>query len=276
MIRDTDFAFIRGLVYEHSRINLGAEKRDLVTSRLGRRLRATRTASIAEYCSLLRTSSMPRELPHLIDAISTNHTHFFRETPHFDYLTDTILPEYLRSSNSRTKEFHIWSAACSSGEEPYTIAIAIDRFLRSKNSSLGWRIEASDISYTMLDRAKRAIYPKEAISMLSTEEEKRYFDKGIGAQEGKYRVVKALRERTSYHRLNLLTDQYPFSRTFQLIFCRNVMIYFDRETQSELIARLHRIIEPGGHLFVGHSESLAGIQHQFEYIRPAIYRRPVD
>ncbi len=271
-MRDVEYAFIRELVYEHSRINLGNEKRELVSARLGRRLRATKIPSISDYCSFLQSNEGKRELPHLIDAISTNHTHFFREQPHFEFLRSTVIPEFLRTGSPiHGKELSIWSAASSSGEEPFSIAISLAE--QGLPPPTTWRIEASDISYRILDRAKKAIYPASALQSISPPLVKKYFDKGMAMHEGHYRVIHSLRQRVQYHRINLLTDAYPFKEPFTVIFCRNVMIYFDRQTQTELVQRLHQCIRPGGYLFVGHSESLAGVQHAFEYVRPAIYRR---
>jgi chemotaxis protein methyltransferase CheR len=271
-MRDNEYAFIRDLVYEHSRINLGNEKRELVSTRLSRRLRATAIPTIGDYCQFLKSPSGQEELPHLIDAISTNHTHFFRETPHFDFLVNTVIPEATTPGHVlHTREFNVWSAACSSGEEPYSVAITLadSQALRS----IPWTIECSDISYRILKKASLAIYPQDSLRSMTQDQIRRHFDKGHGEQAGRFRVVQALRSRLRFHRLNLISDQYPFQKQFSLILCRNVMIYFDRPTQTELVNRLYNCVRPGGYLFVGHSESLAGIQHRFQYVRPAVYRR---
>ncbi|MBI2815123.1 MAG: protein-glutamate O-methyltransferase CheR [Opitutae bacterium] len=270
-MRETEFEFIRGLVYRHSRINLGADKRELVSARLGKRLRATRLPSIGAYCQLLQAETDGNELAHLIDEISTNHTFFFREIAHFEFLTRTALPELrARLPRERWPAFQIWSAACSSGEEPYSIAMALEE---GSASAWPWRIECTDISHRILARAQAGIYREEAVAKLPPERSRRFFDRGHGPQEGNYRVKAALRARLGFQQLNLLEGEPPFAAPFQVIFCRNVMIYFDRKTQAELVQKLTRHLVPGGYLFVGHSESLTGIPHTLQAVRPAIYRR---
>ena len=270
-MRDSEFDFIRNLVYEHSRISLGVDKRELVSARLGKRLRATNVPSLSAYCQLLQAPGAEEELGHLIDAISTNHTFFFREGSHFDFLRDTVIPEMsVRARAERWPRFYVWSAACSSGEEPYSIAMT----LASALPSSPWHIEATDISRRILDRADAAIYPGESVERLPPDVIKAHFQRGFGPQEGQYRVKPALRQRVSFHHLNLLEGEPPFRELFQVIFCRNVMIYFDRATQEELIGRLARRLVPGGFLMVGHSESLSHIRHQLRMLRPATYQKP--
>jgi chemotaxis protein methyltransferase CheR len=272
-MRDSEFDFIRTLVYEHSRIHLGPDKRELVAARLGKRLRATQLASIGEYCDLLKSHHAEQELSHLIDAISTNHTFFFRETPHFDFVRQQIVPEMLqRHRAERWPRFHAWSAACSSGEEPYSLAITLTECLQ--NTGWSWQIEATDISHRILDKAGAAIYREDVVNRLPPACIKTYFQKGIGPQAGNYRVKSTLRDGVQFRHLNLLEGDPPFRESFQLIFCRNVMIYFDRATQEELVNKLARRLVPGGYLLVGHSESLTGIRHALQLVRPAIYRRP--
>ncbi len=272
-MRDSEFEFIRTLVYEHSRISLGPDKRELVSARLGKRLRATQAGNIGEYCALLQSSEAAAEMGHLIDAISTNHTFFYREAAHFEFLQKTIVPEMAaRARTERWTRFQVWSAACSSGEEPYSIAMTLARAL----PTWPWQIAATDISRRILARAEAAIYSQEAVERLPAEVIKANFQRGFGPQEGLYRVRSSLRERVGFHHLNLLEGEPPFRDPFQVIFCRNVMIYFDRPTQEELVGRLARHLVPGGYLLVGHSESLSHIRHQLRMIRPATYQRPFD
>jgi chemotaxis protein methyltransferase CheR len=271
LMRDSEFEFIRSLVYEHSRISLGPDKRELVSARLGKRLRATNAPDVATYCRILQTANADEELGHLIDAISTNHTFFFRENAHFDFLRNTVVPEMsARARSERWPRFYVWSAACSSGEEPYSIAMTLAGAL----PSWPWAIEATDISRRILSRAETAIYPKESIDRLSPEVARAHFQRGFGPQEGLYRIKPALRERVTFRHLNLLEGEPPFREPFHVIFCRNVMIYFDRATQEELIARLTRRLVPGGFLLVGHSESLSHIKHPLRMLRPATYQKP--
>lgn len=270
-MRENEFEFIRGLVYQHSRISLSADKRELVSARLGKRLRATRLTTIGAYCQLLQAETDGNELAHLIDEISTNHTFFFREIAHFEFLIRTALPEMrARAPAERWPAFNIWSAACSSGEEPYSIAMALDE---CPGAAWPWRIECSDISHRILAKAEAGIYRQESVGKLSPERIRRFFDRGHGPQEGNYRIKSSLRARLGFQQLNLLDGEPPFPDPFHVIFCRNVMIYFDRKTQTELVRKFTRRLVPGGYLFVGHSESLTGISHTLQSVRPAIYRR---
>ena len=272
-MRENEFEFIRGLVYEHSRINLGPDKRELVSARLGKRLRATNLTTVTEYCQLLKSERDGEELAHLIDAISTNHTFFFREIQHFDFLSKTVVPEMkARAKKESWPRFHVWSAACSSGEEPYSVAMLLDECL---GVTWPWHIECTDISNKILAKAKAGIYREETVGKLSPERTRSYFQRGFGPHEGNYRVKPALQAGLSFTQLNLLEGEPPFKDLFHVIFCRNVMIYFDRPTQEELVQKLSRRIVPGGYLFVGHSESLTGIRHPLQTVKPAIYRRPL-
>ncbi|HVU31954.1 MAG TPA: protein-glutamate O-methyltransferase CheR [Opitutaceae bacterium] len=270
-MRDSEFDFIRSLVYERSRISLSPDKRQLVSARLGKRLRATNVPTIGEYCRLLQEPGADEELANLIDAISTNHTFFFREAAHFDFLRTIILPDWVADARTaRSSNFRVWSAACSSGEEPYSIAMTLSESL----PGLTWQIEATDISRRVLAKAVAGIYGGEAVEKLPREQLRAHFQRGFGPQEGNYRVKRTLRERVAFHHLNLLEGEFPFRERFHVIFCRNVMIYFDRPTQDELVNRLVRWLAPGGYLFVGHSESLTQMRHSLLPVKPAIYRNP--
>jgi chemotaxis protein methyltransferase CheR len=269
-MRDSEFEFIRHLVYERSRINLGPEKRELVTARLGKRLRATQLTDMGAYCRLLQSPDAGRELDDLIDVISTNHTFFFREAAHFDFLRQVVVPEMrARMRREAWSRLNIWSAACSSGEEPYSIAITLAEQLPDRP----WHVLATDISYNALEKAKQAIYPEDAVKMLPPLTLQTHFHRGFGPEEGNVRLRPALREHVSFQQINLLSRDPDTSEPIQLIFCRNVMIYFDRATQEELIGRLTRLLVPGGYLFVGHAESLTHISHTLKAVQPAIYRR---
>jgi chemotaxis protein methyltransferase CheR len=269
-MRDSEFEFIRNLVYERSRISLGPEKRHLVSARLGKRLRATRIENVGEYCRLLRSPGSEQELSDLIDVISTNHTFFFREKAHFDFLRTRIIPQVREASRREAPgSFNVWSAACSTGEEPYSIAITLADNLRDRP----WSILATDISHRVLSIAREATYRDDAVSQLSPELVLAHFQKGFGPEAGNVRVRPALRERVAFQQLNLLKTDPRGSGPFQLIFCRNVMIYFDRATQAELVTRLTRFLAPGGYLFVGHAESLTSVNHTLRQVQAAVYQR---
>ncbi|MEO6006205.1 MAG: protein-glutamate O-methyltransferase CheR [Opitutus sp.] len=269
-MRESEFDFIRSLVYERSRISLSSDKRELVSARLGKRLRATNLPTIGDYCRLLQSPGQEAELSNLIDAISTNHTFFFRENAHFDFLRKTAVPEMqARAAKERWSQFRVWSAACSTGEEPYSIAITLAECL----STWSWQIEATDISHRVLEKGTAGIYREETIDRLPKNVVQTHFQRGFGPQDGNYRAKATLRDRIRFQQLNLLEGEPPFSELFHVIFCRNVMIYFDRPTQEELIAKLVRRLVPGGYLFVGHAESLTALRHTLQTVRPAVYRR---
>ncbi len=269
-LADRDFDFLCRVIYEQSRIRLGPDKKTLVTSRLAKRLRQLQLPDYHEYCELLRSPAGDGELRFLIDRISTNHTHFFREMKHFDFLRDKVLSPWRAPAKGHQEMFRIWSAACSSGEEPYSLAIHLAEHLAPAGPNT-WQIEASDISTRVLEIAERGVYDGEKLGGISPELLHRYFQKGVRQWQGHFRIKEELRQRVGFHQLNLLKDDYPFARPFDVIFCRNVMIYFDRPTQETLIGRLSERLAPGGYLMVGHSESLSGIKHSLRLIQPAIY-----
>lgn len=272
-LTDQDYSFIRDLIYKETRINLGSGKRELVSARLGKRLRAHDLSSYTEYCKMLQSDSEGGELYHLIDAISTNHTFFFREINHFNFLNSTILPEFANGSLGPGKELKVWSCACSTGEEPYSVAISLEEYL-SQRSGLDWSIKCSDISNRVLDFARKGIYDQERLKTLKKEWLSRYFQKGERQMDGYFRVRPEIGRRIDFQRINLFAPKYPWNQKFHLIFCRNVMIYFDRETQEELVGRLSQHLMPGGYLLIGHAESLAGVWHPYQSVKPAIYRLP--
>jgi chemotaxis protein methyltransferase CheR len=275
-LTDDDYEHISRIIYQHSRIYLGDGKRELVSSRLGKRLRATGCETYSEYCALLGRIEGEVEINQLVDAISTNHTFFFRENKHFSFLEDTVLREFHNNPAYRGDGcFRCWSAAASTGEEPYSIAITL---ARHEDVRLGfrWEMDCSDISSTALDKARQGIYSNERISDLQIEVRRRFFQKGIGKQEGRSRVKLFLRDRMAWHLMNLFHEPYPFEKKFHLIFCRNVMIYFDRPSQEWLVQKMSRLLMPGGYLKVGHSESLSTLKHGLHAVQPAIYRKPLN
>jgi len=271
-LSDADYQFLHDLIYERSRIHLGPDKRVLVTSRLAKRLRHHKLATYTEYCNLLRSPKGEEELQFLIDQISTNHTHFFREPKHFDFLRDVTIPKW-KAEARRAEPFRIWSAASSTGEEAYSIAIHLAENFAPAEASR-WMIEGTDISTRVLETAGRAIYEAEKLAGVPPELVRKYFQRGMNQWEGHLRVKEGLRRQVNFQHLNLLDGNYPFSRPFDLIFCRNVMIYFDRPTQETLVRLLTEKLVPGGHLLVGHSESLSGVKHSLKLVRPAIYLKP--
>jgi len=261
------------LVYEHSRIKLGDDKETLLANRLGKRLRVLGLGSYDDYCAILRSPDASEELEHLIDLISTNHTRFFREPDHYTFLTQKILPGLLPRLIETGTPLRVWSAASSSGEEPYTLAIVLSEHLRAY-PSVTWQIEASDISKSMLRQAYRGIYRLDAIEPVPRELLGRYFQKGVGDQDGNCRVREEIRRKVRYERVNLFQQDYPVSSQQHVIFCRNVMIYFDIPSRELAVKKMTQHLAPGGFLVVGHSESLMGIRHGLQPLKQGVYQKP--
>jgi len=268
-LSDEDFKKFKSLIYNKCGICLNEGKKELVRARLNKRLRNTGISSFNEYYSYLTTEDNGDELVVMLDAISTNKTSFFREIKHFDFLNDKVYPLY--ASGEYGKRLRFWSAACSSGQEPYTLAISLLEYL-GKNSNYDIKILATDISTKVLSQAKRGVYQSDQIEDIPRPLIRTYFQQGQGRQKGFYRVKPILGNVISFKRFNLM-DNFPFKGTFQFVFCRNVMIYFDKKTQEKLVNKFYRCIVPGGYLMIGHSESLTGIKHPFKYIQPSIYQK---
>ena len=253
------------LAYRACGVKLQPGKEELVTGRLLKVMRSLHIGSFDEYYRFVRADNTGQALEALIDALTTHHTGFFREAGHFDYFASTILPEIQHRS-----QISIWSAACATGEEPYSIAFSLlDRLGEPALKSV--EILATDISTRVLARARRGLFEKDRVSNLTTDYLRRYFQKGAGRWSDWFMVKRAIREQMEFQRLNLAGFE-PAAK-FPLIFCRNVMIYFDSETQARVVNSLAQCLEPGGYLFIGYSESLSAIPHNLEFISPAIYRR---
>jgi chemotaxis protein methyltransferase CheR len=260
--------YIIGLIYERCRIRLHGGKEHLIRARLGKRMRQHGCATLAGYCELLRTRADEQEFTHVVDALTTNFTHFLREEDHFRFMAEQGLAAVLREGQRR---FQVWSAASSSGEEPYTIAMYLAEHFPVAHG-WDWRISASDISTRVLEAARRGVYPEEKVQAVPQEWRRKYFLKGVGQWAGFYRVKPELAKHIAFRQINLL-GPYEHSQPFELIFCRNVMIYFDRPTQEQLVQRLCEFLAPGGHLLIGHSESLNGLRAPVRCLRPSIYQR---
>lgn len=259
------FREIARLVHEVAGIHLVESKRELVRARLGKRLAELDLPDFERYVEYVRGDRTGNELLVMIDLLTTNKTSFFREPAHFAFLRETVIPR------TRPGRFRVWSAACSSGEEPYSIAIELLEDLRGG----GWdpRILATDISPSILALARRGIYRGEQLEDVPGPWRRKYFRPAPEAGADRWSVTPDVRRLVRFARLNLM-DPWPMKGPFDVIFCRNVMIYFDKPTQARLVARFHDLLRPGGWLFVGHSESLTNVEHPYEYVQPAIYRRP--
>ena len=260
--------FIIALIYERSRIRLHGGKQALIKARLGKRMRHHSFACLADYCDFLQSSAGHEEVTHAVDALTTNFTNFLREEDHFQFLVNQALPGLLGKGR---RKFHLWSAACASGEEPFSLAFYLDEKYPLAEG-WDWRILATDISTKALAKAEAAVYAADRLDGLSDAWLRKHFQKGSGESEGYFRVKSRLRERVTFRQVNLL-GAYDFPERFEAILCRNVMIYFDRPTQQQLVTNLSRFVVPAGYQLIGHTESLTGLPVPFRCLRPSYYQR---
>ena len=270
-LNDSQFRRLSEFIESEVGIKMPPTKRIMLESRLRKRLRVLGIDSFEEYIEYV-FSSHAGEIIHMIDVVTTNKTDFFRESQHFDYMTDTLLPEEYGKGWGRGSKLKVWSAASSTGEEAYTLAIVLSEFARD-NPGFDYRILGTDISTAVLDAARKGVYRADRIDPVDPVLRRRYFLKSRNPDSGLVRVRADLRRRAQFHRLNLMHERYPIRDKFHIIFCRNVIIYFERPRQMELLNRLYQHLIPGGYLFLGHSESLAGMSLPVETVAPTIYRR---
>jgi len=254
-------------------IKMPESKASMLQSRLARRIRELGFNSVEQYGEYLFSSNHGDEREYFINAITTHKTDFFREPEHFAFLVQKALPA-LTSAGSSSRTVHLWSAACSSGEEPYTLAMTLGEYVRS-HPAWDFAILATDVSTKVLARARQGIYTEEEAAPVPPEMCRRYLLKGRERAHRMVRVVPTLREKISFHRLNLIAKDYRVKDYFDVIFLRNVLIYFDKALQERVINRLCRHLKPGGYLFVGHSESLADFEVPVERVHISVYRLPM-
>lgn len=259
------------LVREYSGICIGDDKHQLVVNRLRRRVKELELESFDAYGDYVRSDASGRELEVLVDLMSTNHTAFFREREHFTVLFNQLAPK-LRASLPAGVPLRVWSAAASSGEEPYTLALLAAEE-RRREPTRRWQLQASDISRRMLEVAARGIYALPSETVVSSDLLHRYFERGVGPQEGRCRLRREIRDSVRFQRINLLEPQYPILDRQHVIFCRNVMIYFDVPTRRVVVDRLLSHLAPGGFLIVGYSESLGGLVPGLVSISHGVYTR---
>jgi chemotaxis protein methyltransferase CheR len=259
------FGEFRDLVYEKSGISLGDQKEALVSARVGKRMRALNMHDYDAYLDFVMHDDSGQELVQLIDAISTNVTSFYREAQHFE-----LLGELLKKwKDAGQRRFRIWCAASSSGEEPYTIAITVAEHLTNSGSDV--KILATDISTRVLAKCQEGIYDANKVSSVPAQLRERYFDRFQENGQTMYRAKDQLRKLLTFRRLNLATPPFPMRGPLDVVFCRNVMIYFDNHVRSRLLAEVHRMLKPAGYLMVGHAESLTGLVSEFKTVRPSVY-----
>ncbi len=266
---DNDFQQIRKLVLEHTGICLSEIKHDMIYSRLARRLRQLNLSSFKEYLDLLQQSDSD-EIGNFINSVTTNLTSFFREQHHFDYLKKTLLPQIMRL-NADTRKIRIWSAGCSTGEEPYSLAITVKETIPD---NLGWdvKILATDLDTNVITTGSEGVYSQDRVNGLSSSILKRWFYKGNGSRSGFVRASSELKDMILFKQLNLM-GSWPVKEGVDIIFCRNVVIYFDKPTQSILFDRYANILRSDGYLFVGHSETLYKVSDRFKLLGKTIYQR---
>ncbi|QDF95521.1 SAM-dependent methyltransferase [Azoarcus sp. DD4] len=262
-ITDREFALFQRLIYRLAGISLSDAKKILLVGRLGKRLRHHGLTSFGDYYRMLASGEHPDELQTMVDLLTTNETYFFRESAHFDFLGEF-------AAGRRGQPFRIWSGACSSGEEPYTMALVLAETL---GLSAPWEIVASDISLTVLERARAGHYPIERAEGIPPPLLKKYCLKGVREQEGSFLMCKELRERIDFRQLNLVALDARDIGHFDLIFLRNVMIYFDNDTKRKVIANMVPHLKTDGRFIVGHSETLNGITDELAVLRPTLYKR---
>ncbi len=270
-ITDREFTLIAGLIYDKFGIHLTEQKKSLVVGRLGKILRRLGFSNFNEYYRYVCGDESGGSLSELVDRISTNHSYFFRETEHFSFMKSVVLPDIVNSQENRQdKSVRIWSAGSAAGEEVYSIAIVLDDFFGQdlKNYDIG--LLATDISYSVLEQAKRGIYSVVKAKEIRPEYKIKYFD---CPDKENVSIKPFIKSMVLFKRLNLMADKFPFKGKFDIIFCRNVMIYFDAAARENLVGKLYKYLKNGGYLFTGHSESIARESSPLKYIKPAIYKK---
>lgn len=274
ILSNEEFELFRHLIYDSCGINLTLSKKELVKARLTKRLTKVGIDSFRDYYKYVtKTDKTGKELVHLVDSISTNKTDFFREKKHFDLLNTSILPSLISSkTKAGIKKLRIWCAASSSGEEPYTLAMTVFNHIKPDN---GWdvKILATDISTRILQKAINGIYKEELLKDIPQATISAHFSRVLYEKTNCYKAKDHLRNIITFRRFNLMTPAFPFKNPFDFIFCRNVMIYFDSETQNRLVSKFYDCLPKDGHLFIGHSETLSRSDTSFKYIQPAVYRK---
>jgi chemotaxis protein methyltransferase CheR len=270
-ISSRDYTRLCELVYAEAGIRLGTEKKTMLEARIRRRLKALDLHSYGQYCDyLFGHQGMKEEIVNFIDVVTTNKTDFFREPGHFDFLVEKALPE--NSSNGSGRPFLIWSAGCSTGEEPYTMAIVLSEYAQT-HPGFRFRIMASDISTVVLGKAELGVYSSDLVDPVAPQLRRKYFMRSREPGSERVRVVPELRRSIEFRRLNFMDSDYGVQEKADAIFCRNVIIYFDRPTQERILLKLANCLMPGGYMFVGHSETLHDMNLPLMPVAPALYRR---
>lgn len=267
-ITDKEYVLLTDYIYKNYGIKLGNQKRTLVVGRLQNVLLQKKISSFSEYYDYIMSDKTGEAVATLMDKITTNHTYFMREPNHFYYFRDNVLP--CLAGTVKNKDLRIWSAGCSSGEEAYTLAMIMQDYFGTDKPLWDTRVLATDISSTVLETAKKGEYASKGIEAFPLYWRTNYFKK---VDNEKSVVSDKIRNEVIFRSFNLMNSSFPFKKKFHVIFCRNVMIYFDAQTKKELVGRFYDFMEPGGFLFIGHSESLNREETRFKYVIPAVYRK---
>jgi len=271
-ISNADMDRLRTLVHTRVGINLGADKKTMLELRIRPRLRSLEMDSFSHYCDyLFGPRGQAEEMVHFLDTVTTNKTDFFREPGHFDYLTKIALPK-TNAGSGHGRPLLVWSAGCSSGEEAYTLAIVLREYAQS-HPGFRFNVLATDICTTVLEEANRAVFKSDVVAPVPADLRRKYFVRSRDKDANLLRVIPELRDLVEFRRLNLMDSNYGLSEQVDAIFCRNVIIYFDRATQQQILQKLVRYLVPGGHLFLGHSETLHGFDVPVVPVAPALYRK---
>jgi len=272
LLSNADFNRLRELIYAEVGIHLNADKKTMLETRLRRRLQALDFSSCAQYCEFVFAAG-PRndEMVHLIDAVTTNKTDFFREAGHFDFLTAKALPS-LAARHGTNRRSLVWSAGCSTGEEPYTLAMVLSEYAEAA-PGFRFNVLGTDICTTVLERARLGIFKSDGLRPVPAGMRRKYFMRSRDRGSDLMRAVPELRAQIEFRRLNFMDSDFGINEAPEIVFCRNVIIYFDRETQLRLLQKLARQLAPGGYFFSGHSESLQGLDLPFVQAGPSVYRR---
>lgn len=268
-LKDDEFRSISDLIYSRFGIHLTEKKKALVRGRLNKLIKMEGFSSFTAYFDSVVADTSGKKIMNMVDKISTNHSFFYRETDHFDLLKNHILAEISLRLTNTPKDLRIWCAGCAGGEEAYTLVMVLIEYFGYDIITSGLRILATDISLTALEIAQTGIYPGEKLINIPKRMFKQYFT-DIG--DGQYAIHDSIKKMVLFKHLNLMNESYPFKGKFDIIFCRNVMIYFDQETKKNLVKRYYRYMKQKGYLFIGHSESLGRDSNEFQYLQPAVYK----
>jgi chemotaxis protein methyltransferase CheR len=274
VLSNDDFNRLSQFIYKQCGIKMPIAKKTMLEARLQKRLRLLDVHSFSQYCDyLFSPRGLEDELILMIDLVTTNKTDFFREPDHFDYLVQQALPEWeRRQKGSSARRLMIWSAGCSTGEEPYTLSMVLGNYAEA-SAGFSFNILATDISTRVLEKARTAVYEEEKIEPVPQQMKKKYLLRSKDRNNPMVRIVPELREKVHFRRLNFMDNDFGMREQMDIIFCRNVIIYFDRATQERLLNQFCKVLSPGGYVFMGHSETLSGLDVPLTSVHPTVYRK---